>query len=117
MQIMKKTMDLERLPLAIAAIILASCELVPQFQYDRRSLYNNSFIYYQDIGSRDDALKCITNSLNCCNDSDVAKWRDERGGPADEGPNNGAACLYTTQGHGEISLNRKTGCTYHTPGL
>ena len=53
----------------------------------------------------DDALKCATNErINCCHDTNVANWRDERGELVQEGADDGT-CLYVTRGDGEISLS------------
>ena len=95
--------------------IEVSCQLLAE--YAGRSQPNNSVINYKDIGTRDYALKCVTNtSIDCCNDASVGNWRDVRGSPVQEG-RNGTSCLYVTRGDGEISLNRKSGCTDHTSGL
>ncbi|CAI8012110.1 hypothetical protein GBAR_LOCUS7771, partial [Geodia barretti] len=65
---------------------------------------------------RDRALKCVTDSVNCCNNTDVGGWRDESGRPVYQGAD-GTTCLYVTRGDGVISLHRKRGCTDHTSGL
>ena len=95
---------------------VVSCQSLPQLEHDERSLSNNSFIFYRDIGSGYNALKCATDNVDCCNDASVGNWRDVKGSPVQEG-RDGTSCLYVTRGDGEISLNRKSGCTNHTSGL
>ena len=95
---------------------LGNCQSLPKFEHQRRSLSNNSYIYYPDIGDGDSSLKCVTDNVNCCNSSDVGGWRDERGEPVYEGAD-GITCLYVTRGDGVISLHRKRLCTNHTSGL
>ncbi|CAI8005642.1 hypothetical protein GBAR_LOCUS4333 [Geodia barretti] len=102
---------------AIALLLVRSCQALPQFIHEGHFLSNNSFIYYPDIGDYGDrALKCVTDSVNCCNNSTVGGWRDESGRPVYQGAD-GTTCLYVTRGDGVISLNRKRGCTDHTSGL
>ena len=95
---------------------VVSCQSLPQFEHDGRSLLNNSFTSYRDIASGDLALKCVTDNVDCCNDASVGNWRDVRGSPVQEG-RDGTSCLYVTREDGEISLNRKSGCFDHTSGL
>ena len=89
---------------------------LPRFETDTDTLPNNSYIYYASISDGDSALKCVTDSANCCNDSDVGNWRDERGRAVHQGEDE-ATCLYVTRGQGVISLNRKSDCTPDTSGL
>ena len=89
---------------------------MPEFEFINLPLSNNSFIWYPDIGHGDNSLKCVTDNEMCCSGSEVAGWRDERERPFHEGVN-GTSCLYVTTGDGVISLNRKLGCSDHTPGL
>ena len=112
----EKTMCLVFYSIVIALLSVVNCQSLPQFEHDRRSLSNNSFIYYLDIFNEYDALKCVTDNVDCCNDASVGNWRDVRGSPVQEG-RDGTSCLYVTRGDGEISLNRKSGCTDHTSGL
>ena len=98
------------------AVALATSHSLPHFEYGGFLMPNNSFIIYPDIGAGEFALKCVTDSINCCNGSDVGNWRDERGRPVQQGAD-GASCLYVTRGDGVVSLNRKRGCTLHTSGL
>ena len=96
--------------------LVVSCKSLPLFVYRGEPLSNNSFIKYNVI-NEEDSLKCVTNtSIDCCNDTSVGNWRDVRGSPVQEG-RDGTSCLYATRGDGEISLNRKSGCTDHTSGL
>ena len=101
---------------AVALLSVASCQSLPRFKHHGRSLLNNSFINSRDIMSGDYALKCVTDIVDCCNDTSVGNWRDVRGSPVHEG-RNGTSCLYVTRGDGEISLNRKSGCINHASGL
>ena len=101
---------------AITLRLVLSCQALLQFEQERYFLSNNSYIYYNDIGDGDRALKCMTDSDNCCNNTDVGGWRDESGRPAYQGAD-GTTCLYVTRGYGVISLHRKRGCTGHTSGL
>ena len=96
---------------------LGNCQSLPKFEHQRRSLSNNSYIYYPDISDGDQTLKCVTDNVNCCNSSIVGGWRDVRGEPVYEGAD-GTTCLYVTRGDGVISLNRDRSCTSdHTSGL
>ena len=64
-----------------------------------------------------DGLKCVTDSDNCCHDTNVSNWRDERGELVQEEADDGT-CLYVTRGDGEISLNRRNSdCIPSTSGL
>ena len=100
---------------AIALLLVQSCQALPLFQHYGYSLSNNSFIYYIDIGyDGDRTLECVTDSVNCCNNTDVGGWRDESGRPVYQGAD-GTTCLYVTRGDGVISLHRN--CSGHTSGL
>ncbi|CAI8041847.1 hypothetical protein GBAR_LOCUS23226, partial [Geodia barretti] len=88
----------------------------PHLKHLGGPLYNNSFIYYANISIGDSALECVTESVNCCNNSTVGGWRDERGRPVYQGED-GTTCLYVTRGDGVISLHHKRGCSDHTSGL
>ena len=110
----------------VAAVVLPlvlKCQSLPQFEHQGYNLSNNSFIYYPDIGDGyaplcdgDGALKCVTDNVNCCNNSTVGGWRDVSGRPVYQGAD-GTTCLYATRGYGVISLNRERCCTDHTSGL
>ena len=104
-------------PVHVAVLLLTvvNCLSLPQFESGGRILTNNSYIYYANISDGDSALKCVTDSGNCCNDSHVGNWTDERGRAvqgADE-----ATCLYVTRGHRVVSLNRKSDCIPESSGL
>ena len=103
----------------ISLTVLDNCQALPQFEHDGLDLSNNSFIFFINIGDHGDrALKCVTDNVNCCNNTDVGGWRDERGRPVYLGAD-GVTCLYVTRGDGVISLHRKRerGCADHTSGL
>ena len=102
--------------IVVALLSIVSCQSLLQIEQDGRSLLNNFFMYYRDITSRDFALKCVTDNVDCCNDASVGNWRDVRGSPVQEG-RDGTSCLYVTRGDGEIRPNRKSGCFDHTSGL
>ena len=112
----EKTMCLIFHSIVIVLLSVVSCQSLPQFEHDGRSLSNNSFTSYRDIASGDVALKCVTDNVDCCNHTSVGNWRDVRGSPVQEG-RDGTSCLYVTRGDGEIILNRKSGCFDHTSGL
>ena len=97
-------------------VTLASSQSLPRFQIGEANLINNSYINFANISREYDALKCVTDNVNCCNDSDVGNWRDERGRAVHQGAD-GATCLYVTRGQGVVSLNRKSDCTPSTSGL
>ena len=101
---------------AVALLSVLKCQSLTQFEHDGYNLSNNSYIYSPDIGDGDRALKCVTDSDNCCNNSTVGGWRDESGRPVYQGAD-GTTCLYVTRGDGVISLHRKRGCYDHTSGL
>ena len=96
-------------------VTLASSQSLPQFEIREVNLTNNSYILSSNI-STEYALKCVTDNVNCCNDSDVVNWRDERGRPVHQGADE-ATCLYVTRGQGVVSLNRRRACTPETSGL
>ena len=100
----------------VASISLTNCHSVPHFESGGGSLWNNSHVHYGIIFDKARALRCVTNSINCCNDSDVGNWRDERGTVVHQGAD-GATCLYVTRGQGVVSLNRKDDCIPDTSGL
>ena len=103
--------------LLLSLVSLGNCQSLPQLEHDGLDLSNNSFIYFNDIGGDEDsALNCVTESVNCCNNSDIGGWSDESGRPVYQGAD-GTTCLYVTRGDGVISLHRKRGCTDHTSGL
>ena len=100
----------------VIMITVVNCQSKPQFESNGRVLINNSYIYYENIIAGEGALKCVTDSVNCCNDSDVGNWRDERGRAVYQEEDE-ATCLYVTRGQGVISLNRKSDCIPDTSGL
>ena len=102
--------------LTLVVLNIGSCLSLPEFEFENLPLSNNSFIWYPDIGDGNFPLNCVTDNEMCCNGSEVAEWRDERGRPFHQGVD-GTSCLYVTTGDGVISLNRKLGCSDHTPGL
>ena len=99
-----------------AIVVLANSQSSPHFKSVGHSLENNSYIPYTSIRHEARALKCVTDNVNCCNDSDVGNWRDERGLAAHQGADE-ATCLYVTRGQGVVSLNRKNDCIPRTSGL
>ena len=101
---------------AVFLLIVFSCQSKLQFESNGRNLINNSYIYYANIFNGTGALKCVTDSVNCCNDSDDGNWRDARGRPVHQGAD-GATCLYVTRGQGVVSLNRKSDCIPDMSGL
>ena len=96
--------------------ILINCQSLPCFEHGSTYLPNNSYIYYANISNGDRALKCVTDSDNCCTDSDVGNWTDGRGRAVHQGADE-TTCLYVTRGHGQLSLNRNSGCIPDTSGL
>ena len=94
------------------------CQALPHFKHGLEVLPNNSYVYYANISAGEGSLKCVTDSENCCSDSDVGNWRDERGGAVQQGADE-ATCLYVTRGQGEVSLNRNNNsdCIPETSGL
>ena len=95
---------------------IASSQSLPRFEIGGTNLTNNSYISFANFSRENDALKCVTDNVNCCNDSDVGNWRDERGRTVHQGADE-ATCLYVTRGQGVVSLNRKHGCSLETSGL
>ena len=111
-------MALSKIILVVCSVIV-NCQSLPQIQNLGVILRNNSFIYYENIPTDGVALQCVTNtSINCCHDTNVANWRDERGELVQEGADDGTCRLYVTRGDGEISLNRRNNsCIPPTSGL
>ena len=105
-------------PVHVSLLLLTvvNCQPSTQFESGGRILTNNSYIYYANISDGDSALKCVTDSSNCCNDSNVGNWRDERGRAVQQGADE-ATCLYVTREHGVVSLNRKSDCIPESSGL
>ena len=101
---------------AIALLLVVSCQALSHFEHNGYFLSNNSFIISFDIRDGYYALNCVTDNVNCCNNSAVGGWRDESGRPVYQGAD-GTTCLYVTRGDGVISLHRKRGCTDHTSGV
>ena len=101
---------------AVFLLTVFSCQSKLQFESNGRNLINNSYIYYANIFNGTGALKCVTDSVNCCTDFDVVNWRDERGRAVHQGED-GATCLYVTRGQGVVSLNRMGDCIPDTSGL
>ena len=105
--------------LLLSLVSFGNCQSLPQFEHLGFDLSNNSYIYSVDIGDggRNLSLKCVTDSVNCCNNSTVGGWRDESGRPVYEGAD-GTTCLHVTRGDGVISLHhKKRNCSDHTSGL
>ena len=100
----------------VSLATLANSVPVPRFETSGNIFINNSYIHYTSISDGDRALKCVTDSENCCNDFDVGNWRDERGRPVHQGADE-ATCLYVTRGQGVVSLNRNSDCIPDTSGL
>ena len=88
--------------------VVVNCQL--WFENGGKHLTNNSYIYYANISDGHNALKCVTDNLNCCNTSSDVNWNDETGTVVHEGPDD-TSCLYVTRGYQEISLNRKSDIT------
>ena len=112
-------MALSRICILVVYSVIVNCQSLPQFQNLGEILRNNSFIYYDRFDHEEGgALKCVTSmSINCCHDTNVSNWRDERGELVQEGADDGT-CLYVTRGDGEISLNRRNSdCIPPTSGL
>ena len=101
---------------ALVILALAKGLSLPQLQWGKTSLANNSYIYYTNISDGNGALKCKTDNHNCCNNSDNGTWIDDRGTAVHQGAD-GATCLYVTREQGVASLNRKSNCTPDTSGL
>ena len=101
---------------ALVSSVAINCLTLPYFEHPILQLKNNSYIPIYQISNERNALKCVTDNVDCCNDTSVGNWRDVRGSPVQEG-RDGTSCLYVTRGDGEISLNRKNDCIPHTSGL
>ena len=100
--------------------VAVNCQSPPHFKnLDNNMIGNNSFIFYTNIGEAGSALKCVTDSVNCCTGTNnVGNWSDVRGELVHEGSDDGTTCLYVTRGEGEISLNRRNSdCIPPTSGL
>ena len=96
--------------------VLVNCQALPYLEHQGRILANNSFIYYRDISVDNGALKCVTNNVNCCNDSDIGIWSDECGTEVTDV----TSCLYVTREYKNISLNRNrsiSSCELNSVGM
>ena len=104
----KNPMALSKICVLVVCSVIVNCQSLPHFHSLGENRSNNSFIYYDRIHEGGGALKCMTNMsiINCCHDTSVSNWRDERGELVQEGADDGT-CLYVTRGDGEISLNRR----------
>ena len=82
---------------SVAIVAAINCQPVPRFEHDNGVLPNNSYIPYTQISTGDRALKCVTDSADCCTDPDVENWTYERGRAvqqgADENTNGTLVCL------------------------
>ena len=97
----------------VLIFLITTCQSQPRFEYSSVPVINNSYFYYEEISMEDGVLQCVTNmSIDCCNDTNVSNWRDERGELVQEGADDGT-CLYVTRGDGEISLNRRNNVVFH----
>ena len=105
----------DSLPFYIVTLYLSQMPQSHFFNFESggRILTNN---YYANISDGDSALKCVTDSDNCCNDSHVGNWKDERGRAVQQGADQ-ATCLYVTRRHGVVSLNCKSDCIPERSGL
>ena len=98
---------------SVAIVAAVNCQPVLRFEHDNGVLPNNSYITYTQISTGDRALKCVTDSADCCTDPDVGNWTYERGRAVQQGADentNGDTCPYVTRGQGEVSLNRNSTC-------
>ena len=102
--------------LAIGVLTAVNCQSLPRLEYHGRSLPNNSFFCHPDIGEGDSALKCVTDNVNCCNNSNIGNWTDQYGRLVQQETYN-ATLLYTTRGDGVINLNRRNGSAYSISGV
>ena len=110
-------MAMSEICILLVYIVTVNCQSLPQLQQLGELVINNSFIYYDRIDHEGGALECVTNmSINCCRDTNVSNWRDERGELVQEIADDGT-CLYITRGDGEISLRRNSSCIPPTSGL
>ena len=113
----RDVMALKRITLLLILFLtVVNCQSLPQLKLFANNQTNNSFIDFYKVSYNGGALMCQTNARNCCIDSSIGGWKDERGNPVYEGAN-GTTCLYVTRGDGVISLNRNRSCTNHTSGL
>ena len=113
-------MDLSKIILLILYNVAMKCQSLPHFQNHLETFIgNNSFISYTSIYRGGGALKCVTDSVNCCTGTNnVGNWSDVIGEIVHEGSDDGTTCLYVTRGEGEISLNRRNSdCIPPTSGL
>ena len=77
----------------VLILLIATCQSQPRFEHPSVHVRNNSYIYYEKINV-EVSLKCMTNmSINCCHDTNVNNWRDERGELFQEGADD-RTCLY-----------------------
>ena len=114
---MDKIVQFWRIFAIILITVVVNCHSLSQVKYGLDVLPNNSYISYAKISAGNDSLKCVTDSVNCCSDSDVGNWRDEKGRAVQQGADE-ATCLYVTSGQGEVSLNRyNSTCIPETSGL
>ena len=102
--------------LVIASVDIANSQSFPRLESAVGTLTNNSYIHYASISDGNRALKCVTDSVTCCNNFDNGNWADERGLAVHQGADE-ATCLYVTRGQGVVSLNRKSDCIPDTSGL
>ena len=80
--------------LLVVYSVIVKCQSLLHFQNLGEPARNNSFIYYDRIDDEGGALSCVTNmSIDCCHDTNVSNWRDERGELVQEGADDGT-CLY-----------------------
>ena len=83
-------MALRKISLLVVYSAIVDCQSLPQFQYIAETLGNNSFFHYDRNDTERAALKCKTDmSIDCCHDTNVANWRDERGELVQEGADDG----------------------------
>ena len=79
-------MALSKICVLVVCSVIVNHQSLPQFHSLGENRSNNSFIYYDRIYEGGAALKCVTNmSINCCHDTNVSNWRDERGELVQEG--------------------------------
>ena len=72
-------MALRKICILVVYSVIVNCQSLPHFQYLAENPVNNSVIYYDRVQEEGAALKCVTNtSINCCHDTNVSNWRDER---------------------------------------
>ena len=102
--------------LTLVLVMVVTSQSEPHFQHLDNSLSNNSYIYYANILEGEAALKCVTDSVDCCTGANVGVWSDEKRRPFQQGED-GASCLFVTRGERVISLNRRHNCVPPTSGL